>query len=268
MQVSELWIYPIKSCRGIPVERFELDDRGPVRDRRFMLVDSSNEFITARTHHRLVLVSVEIDGDELVVEAPGVGASRFHAEMRESGDAEECVIWHDRVLLTNSHVNDFFSSFLGEAVRLMYMPTTSMRVVDRVYSAESRLVSLADAFPMLLIGQGSLDHLNERLTAQGLDAVPMRRFRPNVVVSGTQAHEEDGWQTIQIGTGEYDVVKPCSRCVLTTVDPDTGVMGKEPLRTLSQYRKRGSNVYFGQNVIHQSSGPIRIGDAVTVVDVA
>jgi uncharacterized protein YcbX len=150
----------------------------------------------------------------------------------------------------------------------MYMPTTSMRVVDRVYSPESRLVSLADAFPMLLIGQGSLDHLNERLTAQGHEAVPMRRFRPNVVVNGTKPHEEDGWQTIQIGTGEYDVVKPCSRCVLTTVDPETGVMGKEPLHTLSQYRKRGSNVYFGQNVIHQSSGPIRVGDAVTVVDVS
>lgn len=144
----------------------------------------------------------------------------------------------------------------------MYMPDATERVVNRTYSPATRLVSLADGYPLMMIGEGSLALLNEKLTARGEPSVPMQRFRPNIVVAGVAAHEEDTWTSIRIGDVACNVVKPCERCTITTVEISTGQAGKEPLRTLAEYRKHGSKIYFGQNVIHAAAGTIRRADAV------
>jgi uncharacterized protein len=261
--VSGLWIYPIKSCRGIPVDQFTLDDRGPELDRRWMLVDSDGHFMTQREHPRMALIDVALDAGDVLVSGPGMSVHAF--DPQEAHTSRACVVWKDTVEL--QHVDDgidqWFSDFLSVPCSLMRMPQSTARVVDRAYSPNPRLVTLADAFPMLLIGTGSLALLNEKLIARGQREVPMTRFRPNVVVSGTRPHEEDEWTSIRVGDVECSVVKPCARCAITTVDTRTGVQGKEPLRTLSEYRKVGSKVMFGQNVMHAAPGTVRVGDRVT-----
>jgi uncharacterized protein YcbX len=211
----------------------------------------------------MALIDVALDAGEVLVSGPGMSVHAFDPEDADTPRA--CVVWNDTVELqhVDDEIDQWFSDFLSVRCTLMRMPQSTARVVDRTYSPNPRLVTLADGYPMLLIGTGSLDLLNEKLVARGQREVPMKRFRPNVVVSGTQPHEEDGWTSIRIGNLACNVVKPCARCAITTVDTRTGVQGKEPLRTLSEYRKVGSKVLFGQNVIHAAAGTINVGDAVT-----
>jgi uncharacterized protein len=265
MNVTGLWIYPIKSCRGIAVDALHLDDRGPQLDRRWMLVDDENRFMSQRENPRMALIDVGVDSDEICVSAPGMSLHTFSIETSWD-DADDCVIWKDKVALhhVDSDIDRWFSDFLGTSCRLMRMPTTTKRVVDRTYSPQTRLVTLADAFPMLLIGTASLALLNQKLTARHEDEIPMERFRPNVVIKTDVAHAEDEWKSIRIGSVACSVVKPCARCTVPTVDIRTGVASKEPLLTLSEYRKDGSKVYFGQNVIHETRGTINMGATVSV----
>lgn len=267
VNVSALWIYPIKSCRGVAVEQFTLDDRGPHNDRRWMLVDVDGRFLSQREVPRLALVDVAIDGARVTVAAPGRSELSFAAE--DFTVPLDCRVWQDSVeLLHGSHAADqWFSAFLGLTCRLVHMPPATRRPVDSRYSETPRVVSLADAFPMLLIGAGSLQLLNEKLIARGEGPVPMLRFRPNVVVAGTAPHQEDEWKRIRLGDVACSVVKPCARCVTTTVEIETGIAGLEPLRTLATYRKQGSKVLFGQNVVHASAGVIHVGAAVSVDEV-
>ena len=265
MHVSELYLYPIKSMRGIPLDHGKLDERGFRYDRRWMLVDANDVFISQREEHRMALIDVALNAHVLTVQAPGMDLLRVPLEA--SGPPLRCRIWRDVVdaVLVSPEVHAWFSSFLGTDCRLVYMPNESRRIVDPAYVPEERIVGFADAFPLLIIGEGSLNELNARLQRNGDETVPMRRFRPNVVVAESQPYEEDTWQHIQIGDIDVDVVKPCARCAITTVDTETAEAGHEPLRTLSTYRKENSKVYFGQNAVHRQLGTIRVGDAVHVV---
>ena len=265
MHVSELYLYPIKSARGIPLERAELDERGFRHDRRWMLVDADGRFISQREAHRLALVDVALAGDALLVSAPGMPALRVACAAR--GAPERCTIWHDVVAAesVSGVADEWFSTFLSLSCRLLHMPDESHRIVNRAYVKQERLVGFADAYPLLVIGQGSLDLLNQKLNAQGERALPMQRFRPNIVVAESRPHEEDEWRQIRIGEIDVDVVKPCERCVITTVDIDSATAGREPLRTLAGYRKQGSKVLFGQNAVHRQLGSLSIGDAITVL---
>ena len=260
--VSSLHIYPIKSCRGIAVDAFRLDDRGPENDRRWMLVDAERQFMTQREHPRMALIDVAVENGEVIVSAPGMSVHAFGSS--ESQSAVTCVIWKDTVELQHvaPKTSRWFSDFLGVDCKLMRMPQTTARVVNPTYSPDLRLVTLADGYPMMLMSTASVELLNQKLKERGEAPVPMERFRPNIVVSHTGPHEEDEWTTVTIGEVACNIVKPCERCAITTVDVQSGVAGKEPLRTLSEYRKVGSKVWFGQNVIHASAGTIRVGDAV------
>jgi uncharacterized protein YcbX len=265
MHVSELYFYPIKSARGIPVPHAQLDERGFQHDRRWMLVDADNVFISQREAHRMALIDVALANDALVVTAPGL--EPLHVPLVADGPTVPCTVWRDTVnaIPVSQAADDWFSGFLGTACRLVYMPETSRRIVDRIYVAEERVVGFADAFPLLIIGQGSLDALNDKLKTRREAAVSMKRFRPNIVIAGTRPHVEDEWAQIRIGDVDVDVVKPCARCAITTVDIETGTAGHEPLRTLSSYRKRNSKVYFGQNAVHRQLGRIAIDDAISVL---
>jgi uncharacterized protein YcbX len=158
----------------------------------------------------------------------------------------------------------FLSAHLGMDARLVRMPDDTLRQVRLDYARPGDRVGFADAFPLLVIGEGSLEELNRRLETP----LPMLRFRPNLVIAGTAPNEEDAWRRIRIGDTELDVLKPCDRCVVTTIDQTTGMAGKEPLRTLSTYRRWNGKVYFGKYAVHRGRGTVRVGDEVTVLETA
>lgn len=243
----------------------QLETRGLQHDRRWMLVDKDGVFISQREAHRMALIDVALHEDGLHVAAPETEALRV--PFAPEGDAISTRVWDDTVdaVLTTDAAHAWFSQFLGRPVRLVYMPDTARRIVDRRYVDEERIVGFADAFPLLIISTGSLEELNRRLAKRGEQPVPMQRFRPNLVVAGTRPHHEDEWEQIRIGEVDVDVVKPCARCAITTVDIQTGEAGVEPLRTLASYRKRGSKVMFGQNAVHRQQKTISVGDSVSVL---
>ncbi|MEA3292753.1 MAG: MOSC domain-containing protein, partial [Pseudomonadota bacterium] len=157
----------------------------------------------------------------------------------------------------------WLSQAIGDDCRLVFIPDDEIRPCDPRYAAPGDRTSFTDGFPLLLISQASLDDLNRRLA----QPVEMRRFRPNLVVAGVEPYAEDNWQRIRVGEIEMRGVKPCSRCAIPAVDPDTGIVsGLEPLRTLSAYRKRNNKIYFGQNLAHNGHGSLCVGDLVTKLE--
>ena len=175
----------------------------------------------------------------------------------------EVTIFGDQVKaqLVSEDVDAWFSERLGLSCQLVYLHDQSRRLVDPDYAEQDDIVSFADGFPYLIIGQSSLDHLNEKLDRP----LSMRRFRPNLVFEGGTPHVEDEWKKIQIGPIMFLPKKPCGRCVMTTFDPDTVEQGKEPLATLSQYRQQGRKIMFGMNLLHRGEGVVKVGDEIQVL---
>lgn len=266
MQLSALYYYPVKSMAGIQTSEAAVAARGLAHDRRWMLVDENGVFITQRQHPRLTLVTVLPDRDGWRVQAPG----EPDLSLRVPGADESttvATVWRDRVDTRSAgpEAAQWFSRYTGiPGVQLVYMPDTTLRQVDRSYTKGKEVVSFADGFPFLLISQASLDDLNSRLQRP----LPMSRFRPNLVVQGCEAYAEDGWRHIRIGELTFRVVKPCSRCKVTTVDPFTAETGNEPLKTLAGYRRHGNEVWFGMNLVHDGTGMLHVGDDVEVLDTA
>lgn len=261
LKLQDIFIYPIKSLGGIRVQEALVQEKGFQYDRRWMLVDSQKRFVSQREFPKLALLQVGIQDDGLVV------FSKVKTEYQISipfvladGPKVEVSIWDDQVeaQVVSEEIGAWFSEFIGFDVELVVMPETSQRKVDPRYAVNAESVSFADGMPYLIIGQSSLDDLNSRLEVP----VPMDRFRPNLVFVGGQAFLEDELKKIRIGAIEFQIVKPCARCVLTTVDQTTGISGKEPLKTLASYRTIKNKVMFGQNVVALQSGIIRIGDSI------
>lgn len=261
MHIGALHIYPIKSCRGISVERAEVEPRGLRGDRRYMLVDGNGRFLTQREHPRMALIDVALEHDGYRVEAPG--QPPLHVPVALAAGAEcEVRIWRDTVqaTLAAEEFNIWFSKIMGFACGLVYLAEHQHRPVQHDAAGFDDEVGFADAAPLLLISTGSLADLNSRLA----EPVAMRRFRPNVVVESGEAFVEDTWRSFEAGEARFDAGWQCSRCVLTTIDPATGEKdaGGEPLETLKSYRRVGPKVMFGQNMIPRRCGTIRVGDTV------
>jgi uncharacterized protein YcbX len=267
--LASIHIYPLKSCAPLPLAVADVQTRGLARDRRWMVVDAHDVFLTGRQQPRLTLIRALPDGDALLLSAPGMPDLRV-APPHADGPRIDSAVWGAfvRPLLAADAAHAWISGFLDSPCRLVQMDAACVRPVrakyDGRYGIDGDEVSFADAFPLLLISQAALDALNARLAAP----VPMLRFRPNLVVAGTQPHAEDAWKRIRIGAVEFDVVKACIRCVFTTVDFGRGVFDPsgEPLRTLIQYRRSPDGVSFGQNLIPRGAGTIRTGAAVEVID--
>jgi uncharacterized protein YcbX len=260
MRLTGLNVYPIKSARGIALNESEVDDFGLRYDRRWMVTNSLGEFLTQRTHPRLALIAPAVEGTTLRINAPEMPTLEIPVQPKESAWTRVSV-WRDSCSAVGlgEDASGWFSEFLDCACTLVYMPDRVFRSGDRDQAPPGTRISFADGFPFLLISEESLADLNRRLPR----ALPMNRFRPNLVVAGGEPYEEDQWQRIQIGEISMQVVKPCGRCVVTTTDQSTGERGQEPLRTLATYRKRNGEVMFGQNVVHQSrSGWLHLGDPV------
>ncbi len=263
--LSEINIYPIKSLGGIRLEKAQLEERGLQYDRRWMLVDEEGIFITQRKHFELALLQVNIaDGKLSVSHKTSPERSISFSLDEDTGEQISVVIWNDTAtaLEVNKTVSDWFSDFLKFKVKLVKMPLTEKRWVDRDYATNDEIVSFADGYPCLLIGQSSLDGLNDKLD----EPILMDRFRPNFVFTGGEPHVEDRFQSFHIGEVLFSAVKPCARCVLITIDQQTGEKGQEPLRTLAGYRTVGKKIMFGQNLLHHHLGTIHLGDELKVKD--
>ncbi len=266
MNLTELNIYPIKSLKGIAITEAAVEARGLRRDRRWMLVDADNKFITQREIPKMAALSVDLLTDGLRVTN---GSTHIDVPAEPySDDSATVAIWGSRVkaAVYQPFVNHWFSDALGVDCRLVQMPESTNRIVSPNYAVRKfeDIVSFADGYPFLLIGQASLDDLNSRLQ----EPVGMNRFRPNFVVAGAEPFAEDTWKRVRIGSTVFHVVKPCDRCVITTIDQAKGEKtGKEPLKTLSEYRNRNGKVLFGQNLIADEPGAtIKAGDEVEVVE--
>ncbi len=267
LQLSEIWIYPVKSLGGIPLQQSKVTDRGLEHDRRWLLVDENACFITQREYPKLALFQPEITGDFLKISHKVSQESILvssYPTFSEMTTPIKVTVWEDVVEAceVGSEASDWFSEILGFTVRLVYMPDESQRKVDPDFAVSPNdVTSFSDGFPFLIIGQSSLDDLNSRMAK----AVSISRFRPNFVFSGGEAYEEEGWREFTIGALSFYGVKPSGRCIITTVDPETGVIsGKDPLLTLSKYKNVGNKVIFGQNVIAQQQGNVAVGDVVRV----
>jgi uncharacterized protein YcbX len=269
IKVSEINIYPVKSLGRISMEQITVQRQGLGNDRCFMLVDSKNKLITQRTHPSLALIKVTQKGDGFLIQAP----EKPNLELSKKSLTEKkglVSIWKDTCSAhyVDKQTNTWFSNYLGLDVSLVSYDHSKPRKTDQLYSSNNDIVSFADSFPILVISKASLNDLNSKLK----DKVTMQRFRPNLVVDGCDAFEEDQWRNIKIGDVEFEAVKICSRCILTTIDPKTGIKDKngEPLKTLVQYRrningvKGEKGVFFGMNLIPRSIGIIKLGDSISV----
>lgn len=262
VRVSGLFVYPLKSAGGFPVESWPVDGFGPRWDRRWMVVDPAGGFLTQRSHPRLALVRTALKDGALRLSAPGLRELSLPAPPAD-GERRPVVVWRQECAAADcgEEAAGWISEHLGTECRIVFMPDDVRRPIPPRYATEGR-VSFADSFPFLLVGEASLSDLNTRLP----DPVPMNRFRPNLVVSGTEPYEEDCWRWVRIGGLPMRMAKTCGRCPVPTVDQETATKGAEPLRTLAAYRKYGSRVVFGVNLLHVGSGEFRVGDAVHVVE--
>jgi len=252
-RLTEINIYPVKSLRGITVDSRQLDAFGLHLDRRWMLIDEQNKFLTQRQEARMALVEVTLTKGGLELSAPAMSACPVPLQP-QTPEVLDVQVWKDTVKATavSAEIDNWLSQFLGRKTRLVFMPDSTVRLIDQDYKInQSDQVGFADGFPFLLISEASLEDLNKRLAQKGEPAVPMHRFRPNLVISGCTPYEEDSWKTVNIGSCQFHVVKPCSRCIIPTIDRDTAEKGKEPVRTLLEYRRADNKIYFGQNLVHE-----------------
>lgn len=267
MHLSGLYIYPVKSLRGVAVPAAALDAHGLVGDRRFLVVDDTGRFLTQRVLPRMALIDTELGREELILRHPQHGSAAVG--LTDDGPPATVQIWRDMVQAVDCGVEIavWLSDFLRHPCRLVRMGTDYRRPVKPAKAQPGDVVSFADAYPLLALSEASLSDLNDRLVTQDEEPVPMNRFRPNVVIAGCPAFAEDAWQRVRIGAAVFRAAGPCVRCNIPTIDQATAVRYKEPIRTLAAYRRTAtdaSEVIFGQNLIHETkSGELRIGDAVT-----
>ena len=261
--------YPIKSCRGQALDTAVVEPWGLAGDRRWMLVDETGRVVTAREYPQLVRATPEFTAQGLLVHAPD-------GDTLEVGTPQRAALCRVRVFASEvaaspaaPHAHAWFSKVVGQPVRLVYLDDPMRRRPNPAYSRAQDRVSFADGYPVLLATHESLAALNDLIAAGPRAAegsVPMTRFRPNLVVSGAAAWAEDRWRLVRIGGADFRVVKGCDRCVLTTVDPDTATMGKEPLATLVRHRRWEGKSWFAINLIPDSPGAtLQIGDQVEIV---
>lgn len=259
--LSALYRYPIKSTRGDAITETTIAATGLPFDRHWMVADANGRMVTGRTDPRLVLIRAVPEGGSLYLSAPGM--ADLAIALSDFSTPHQASVWRDEFAAqTGSHAaNDWLSTFLGHPVQLLYVGAEPQR---RVRARPELPLGFADGYPLLLIGEGSLAELNRRA---GQDFA-MERFRPNLVIADAAPFAEDGWRQIQIGEVVLSLMKPCERCVFTTVDPQTGLKSsdQEPLRTLAQFRKTSDGVIFGQNAVAENTGLLQVGMAVRILD--
>jgi len=268
--ISALWIYPVKSLGGISLDKVQLEKRGFRYDRRWMLVDDNYQFMSQRKISKMALISVELSDFGLSVRAPDMPVLiiPYPDPQTEWFEEVEVTCWNDQIVAQhiNTAIDNWFSDFLQMDCQLVYMPEKTERRVDPAFSIDDDIASFSDGFPNLMISQASLEDLNDRVDIE----LTMSRFRPNIVISGCAPYAEDTLGHFRINEIDFYAVKPCSRCIVTTINPDTAEKeSQEPLKTLATYRKKNNKVMFGQNLLHKlnfdQSTELKLGDTLKII---
>jgi uncharacterized protein len=263
IRVEDLYVYPVKGCRGIRLTESEVTRAGLGADRRYMVTDARGQFLTQRTHPALGQVHTSLSSTELRLGAKGHVSLYLPREL-SAGPEAEIRIWRDEArALVSPEGSRWFSEVLRMEAQLVFMPDALLRQVNPKYGRDGDVVGFADAYPLLTVGLASLSDLNARLPV-GTPALEMARFRPNMTLSGIDPFEEDDFEEVEIGELTFRRGRLCERCVVTTLHPETGQGGKEPLKTLATFRRWDGNVWFGSNWIPDGPGTISVGDIVRV----
>lgn len=257
-KLTSLFIYPIKSMGGISLEQSVCEQRGLQYDRRWMLIDSNGRFVSQREHAHMSLFRLSLIDESFKLSYRG--EERAIPKSLAGTDYVDVQVWDDicKAIIYDSEINEWISNILNFNVRLAYQVDADRRLVDPGFARNGEVTSLSDGYPYLVLGQSSLDLLNEKLA----DPIPINRFRPNLVFSGGEPHEEDNWTDFSIGDVKFYSAKPCSRCQVITINQESGEVGKEPTRTLASYRNFNHKIKFGMNVLCSREGSIKVGDAI------
>jgi uncharacterized protein len=267
LTISQLYIYPIKSLGGIAVSQSNVTDRGLEFDRRWMLVDEENQFLTIREFPKMTRLHLELIEGGIKVNAVEQNSSISIQTNAHLEEIIEATIWNASV---KSHpypdeINQWFSEMLGGKCKLVYMPDESSRPVDTTsgYHPAGKFTSFADAYPFLLLSEESMNDLNTRFE----EPLSILRFRPNIVFSGGKPYQEDEIEDFEINGVQFTGLENCARCGIPNVNPETGILEKdrEPLKTLSKYRMNNKNIQFGRNTVHSNTGIIHVCDELKVV---
>jgi uncharacterized protein YcbX len=253
VRITQLIIYPIKSLGGISLQVSEVTTRGLKYDRRYMLLDANGNMLTQREESRLALFQLSLHqlGFQVTYQQ-----STLVVPFSIEGEVIHTKVWDDEVtaVVAPESYNSWFSHCLQHEVKLVFMPDDSHRLINPKYASNNEIVSLADGYPVLMISEASLQMLNSKLK----EPIHMNRFRPNIVINGVDAHEEDKLGTFTLGSVLFKVAKPCARCVVVTINPETLEQGKEPLATLAKYRRVDDKVNFGVNLICLAEGFVKL----------
>ncbi|UZR96401.1 MOSC domain-containing protein [Chondrinema litorale] len=281
LQLSQINIFPVKSLDGYSPKSAIVTKRGLQYDRRWMITEPDGKFMTQRTYNKMALLQAIIENNSLVIKEKQNEDNCIKVPFNIEGSSSfDVVVWDDTVqaILAQNEINEWLSDFLGKKCQLVTMPESTQRRVDEDYNRGEDIVSFADGYPFLIIGEASMHDLNDKIQANPknvnqnsthFEPLSIRRFRTNFVYSGGTPYQEDEFTNFKIGGVDFVGVKNCARCVLTTLDPDTGTKGKEPLATLSKYRLKGNKVLFGQNAVwnHQTwqntlQPEVKVGDII------
>lgn len=266
LKVKHLFIYPVKSLGGIELNSSNVGIRGLQHDRRFLLIDENNRFLTQREFPQMALLQTAIKNEELLIFPKQQTTETLALPLfpKPPGEKIRVQIWDDEceAQLVSTEADKWFTEKLKMNCRLVYIPDSTKRNVDPVYAMNNETVNFPDAFPMLIFAQESLDELNSRLA----EKLPINRFRPNIVFDGGFPFQEDLMKYFRINEIDFYCVKPSARCVITTTDQETGKTGKEPLKTLATFRQKNNKVFFGQNVLISGEGKINVGDQIEIIE--
>ena len=262
IKVSGLSIYPVKSCREVKQSTSFVESFGLKNDRRWMVIDKNGVMLTQRKISKMCLIQPEMAVSGITLHASTMNS--LHVEYPLNSKKITVKVWSDECQAFDAGDNaaNWLSDVLSTKCRLVYFPEDEFRQIDLTYAEEGDKTAFSDGFPLLLISQASLDDLNQRLT----QPITMNRFRPNIVVDGCEPFAEDSWKKMRIGEIDFRIVKPCSRCVIPSINIETAMREDEPTKTLASYRKQEKKIFFGQNVIANNIGSIEVGMSVELVD--
>lgn len=264
-RLSTIFIYPIKSVTGIQVNAWDVTETGLKYDRQWMLIDDQQQFLSQRHAPKMALIKTQIKDQQLIVSAPKQEDLILSLEPAQTTETVIATIWHDQcpAQLISPEADQWFSDCLRMPCRLVYQATNSIRTVDQNYALANDQTSFSDGFPFLITSEASLALLNQQMSLN----LTMQRFRPNLVITDCASYAEDTWRKISIGQINFRLPKPCSRCSVPQIDPETAKSDKEPLRTLSRTRKWQNQVYFGQNALHDNHGILRANDTLIIHEI-
>ena len=269
-RIAALHVYPVKGCGAIRLETGLLGQQGLLHDRRWMIVEASTgRFSSQRRHPELATIRTSLGPEALELALPD--GTTVALPLDDRGTPRMVEVWGDRVAAVepDAEASAAIGRWLGRAVALVRFPEAAVRPCDPAYAPAGSHTAFADGFPLLVTTTGSLDGLNDAIRRRGGAAVPMSRFRPNIVVEGVPAGAEDRALALEVEGGlRLDLVKRCERCAVTTIDQVTGAKsGKEPLATLALGRtdKKTGGVWFGQNAVPRlaatETAHLRVGAA-------